>query len=399
MNRKFLLLVSICSLILLTSCWNRRELNQLGIVIGMGIDKADGKYLVTTQVVNPSEIAASIGSGGNTPVVVYQEKGATLFEAIRRTTTESPRKLYFSHLRLLVFGEEFSKNGIGKSLDLLSRDPEFRTDFYITIAKNSQAGDVLKVLTAIEKIPVQQLYDSLLTSEKQWAPTLPITLDQLNSELIDAGKDVKLTGLMINGPLQAGESLGKYQQSQAETYLQFDEVGVFKKDKLLGWLSTDESKGLNYALGNVKSTIITVPCPEKGLASIKLIHTKTELKTKVSDGKPTGHIKITAAGKLGDVYCNTLDLSKPETISQLERKAEKKMKDNILKALHASQKKYKLDPFGFGEAARRDNPDFWHSVKNDWQQIFERMPVNVEVTVKVHDVGMIKNSPLNLMKD
>ncbi|MBU8917198.1 Ger(x)C family spore germination protein [Bacillus sp. FJAT-29953] len=399
MNRKFLLLVSICSLILLTSCWNRRELNQLGIVIGMGIDKVDGKFLVTTQVVNPSEIAASIGSGGNTPVVVYQEEGTTIFEAIRRMTTESPRKLYFSHLRLLVFGEEFAKKGIGKSLDFLTRDPELRTDFYITIAKNSKAGDVLKVLTAIEKIPVQQLYDSLLTSEKQWAPTLPITLDQLNSDLIDEGMDVKLTGLIIKGPLQAGESLGKYQQSQAETYLQFDEVGVFKKDKLLGWLTTDESKGLNYALGNVKSTIVTIPCPEKGLASIKLIHTKTELKTKVSGGEPTGNIKITAAGKLGDVYCKTLDLSKPETINQLEWKAEKKMKDNILKALHASQKKYKLDPFGFGEAARRVNPDYWHSVKKDWQQVFGKMPVNVEVSVKIHDVGMIKNSPLNLMKD
>ncbi|WP_284036887.1 Ger(x)C family spore germination protein [Neobacillus sp. 114] len=399
MNRKFLLLVSICSLILLTSCWNRRELNQLGIVIGMGIDQVDGKFLVTTQVVNPSEIAASMGSGGNSPVVVYQETGDTLFEAIRRITTESPRKLYFSHLRLLVFGEQLAKNGIGKSLDLLTRDPELRTDFYITIAKDRKAGDVLKVLTAIEKIPVQQLFESLLSSEKQWAPTLPVTLDQVNSELIEEGKDVKLTGLMIKGPLQAGESLGKYQQSKAETYLQYDEVGVFKNDQLIGWLGTDESKGLNYALGNVKSTIITVPCPEKGVAGIKLIHTKTELKTKVSGSKPKGNIKITADGKLADVYCKTLDLSKPETISQLERKAEKKMKDNILKALHASQKKYKLDPFGFGEAARRDNPDYWHSVKNDWQQIFGKMPVNVEVTVKIHDVGMIKNSPLNFMKD
>lgn len=399
MNRKFLLLVSICSLILLTSCWNRKELNQLGIVIGMGIDIADGKFLVTTQVVNPSEIATSMGSGGHSPVVVYQEKGDTLFEAIRRMTTESPRKLYFSHLRLLVFGEKLAKKGFGKSLDFLTRDPEMRTDFFITIAKDRKAGDVLKVLTAIEKIPVQQLYDSLLTSEKQWAPTLPVTLDQLNSELIEEGKDVKLTGLMLKGPLEAGESLGKYQQSIAETYLQFDEVGVFKKDQLIGWLGTDESKGLNYALGNVKSTIITVPCPEKGVAGIKLVHTKTELKTTVSGRKPKGNIKITAAGKLADVYCKTLDLSKPETISQLERKAEKKMKDNIHKALHSSQKKYKLDPFGFGEAARRDNPDYWHSVKQDWPEIFEKMPVNVEVTVKIHDVGMIKNSPLNFMKD
>ncbi|WP_026573412.1 Ger(x)C family spore germination protein [Bacillus sp. UNC438CL73TsuS30] len=400
MNRNFLfIIISICSIIFLTSCWNRKELNELAIVIGMGIDIEDGKFIVTAQVVNPGEIAESQGTSGNSPVVIYQEKGNTLFEAIRRITTVSPRNLYFSHLRLLVFGEELAKKGIGKTLDFLSRDPEMRTDFYITVAKNNKAGDILKIVTTMEKIPVQQLFDSLLTSEKEWAPTLPITLDQLIYDILSEGMNAKLTGIMLKGNFQTGETLENTQHSKPAAFLQYDAIGVFRKDKLIGWLQDNESKGLNYALGNVKDTIVTLPCPKKGTTDIELIHTKADLKTKILNHKPNGMIKILAEGNVGNVQCKTLDLTKPETISHLEIKTEKKIQQNIRMALNASQKKYRIDPFGFGEAARRSNPDYWHLIKNDWIQIFETMPVEIEVTVNLHDIGMIKNSPLNKIKD
>ncbi|OIK08426.1 hypothetical protein BIV60_26385 [Bacillus sp. MUM 116] len=400
MNQKFpFIILSICSLILLTSCWNRKELNEMAIVVGMGIDKIDGKFMVTAQVVNPGEIAASKGSSGNSPMVVYQEKGDTLLEAIRRITTVSPRKLYFSHLRLLVFGEDLAKKGIGKTLDFLSRDHEIRTDFYITVAKNTFAGNVMKILTAMEKIPAQQLYETLLTSEKEWAPTLPITLDELIYDILSEGTNAKLTGLLIKGDIATGEKLENLQQTKPETIMKYDAIGVFRKDKLIGWLNENESKGLVYALGNVKSTVITVPCPIKGKADIELIHTNTELKTEIIGNKPKGTIKIETVATLGNVQCKTLDLTKPKTIRQIEIKMERKIQKNIHKGLYAAKKKYKIDFFGFGEALHRSNPNYWHMKKNDWIHVFENMPVETEVTVKIHDIGMIKNSPLNKMKD
>ena len=327
----------------------------MAIVVGMGIDIIDGKFMVTAQVVNPGEIAASKGSSGNSPVVVYQEKGSTLFEAIRRITTVSPRKLYFAHLRLLVFGEGLAKKGIGKTLDILARDPEMRTDFYITIARGALAGNVLKIITAMEKIPAQQLFESLQTSEKEWAPTLPVTLDELIYDILSEGTNAKLTGLMIKGDVKTGENLENLQQTKPATILKYDAIGVFRKDKLIGWLNEDESKGLNYALGNVKSTVVTIHCPRNGKADIELIHTKTELLSEYTGNTPKGTIRIETAATVGNVQCKTLDLTKPETIRQMEIKTERKIQQNIKKALNATQKKYKIDLFGFGEALHRSN--------------------------------------------
>lgn len=60
---KYKLTVLILCLLMLTGCWSRRELNELLIVLGIGVDWKDGEYLVSFQVVNPSEISAQRRGG------------------------------------------------------------------------------------------------------------------------------------------------------------------------------------------------------------------------------------------------------------------------------------------------------------------------------------------------
>ncbi|GHI00423.1 hypothetical protein AM1BK_39650 [Neobacillus kokaensis] len=362
----------------------------------MGIDKADEQYIVTAQVVNPGEIAAKDGGGGKVPVVVFQEKGETIFEAIRRITTVSPRKLYFSHLRFLVYGEEVAREGIGETLDSLTRDQELRTDFYITVAKGAKGGDILKVLTALEKIPVNQLYDSLEASLRNWAPTVTVTLDKLITELISDGMNAKLTGITLIGDEEEGEVLDNVQRTIPHTKLKYQDIAVFKGDRLVGWLNEAESKGLNDALGNVKSTIVEVPCPEKGLAGIEIVRTKSKIKTELSKGKPKGFVKFEAEANVGNVQCKTLDLTNPKTIRDLETKTENEIKGAIQAALKVAQDDYQADIFGFGEALHRSNPDYWKKVKNNWkQQHFKDLPVELNIKVKIRRIGTIKNSPIN----
>lgn len=162
MIRKLLsLLLPILLLTLLTGCWNSRELNSLAIAVALGIDKVGDHYMVSAQVVVPSNIASSKG-GDDVAVTMYKSEGKTVFEALRRMTTVAPRKIYLPHLRVLVLGEELAKEGIAKPLEFLSRDHEPRTDFFIVVAKHLTAENVLKVMTPLEKIPANKMYSSLL---------------------------------------------------------------------------------------------------------------------------------------------------------------------------------------------------------------------------------------------
>ncbi len=152
MKKCMFVLLILC--LFLTGCWDRRELNELGIALALGIDKVEDEYQVTAQVVVPSEIAMKT-STGRSPVTLFQAKGETVYEAFRKMTKNSPRKIYPGHLRMLVIGEDLAEEGIADSLELLSRDWELRSDFFVVIAKDMTAGEVLNVTTTIESHPRQ----------------------------------------------------------------------------------------------------------------------------------------------------------------------------------------------------------------------------------------------------
>ncbi|BBU38045.1 hypothetical protein APP_03370 [Aeribacillus pallidus] len=386
-------------LLLLSGCWNRRELNTIAIQVGLGIDKEGDQYVVTSQIVNPSQIAMLMSKGDKTPVMTYQEKGHTIIEAIRRMTTAVPRRIYSSHLRILVIGEELAKEGIGEVLDLLSRDHEMRTDFYITVAKDAKAGDILKVLTALEDIPANQLFNSLELSDKQWALTISVTLDQLLSDLSSEGIEVKLTGISVEGNQQVGETKANYEQIDPEAKLKFKGIALFHQDRLIGWLDEQQSRALHYIIGKVHRTIEEISCKNDGKISIDIFSAKSQLKTKMHKGNPVGEVHIEAQGNVADVQCKNLTITNTKTIRKIEKKTEEKIKQEVEKVLSNVQQNYRVDAFGFGKALYRDDYKNWKKIKKHWKETFTELPIKTTVDVKIRRTGTINNPPLNKLED
>ncbi|MEV5028303.1 Ger(x)C family spore germination protein [Paenibacillus sp. LPE1-1-1.1] len=391
MKRKYIVFISCLLLLnLLTGCWNRRELNELGISVGIGIDKEGKGYRVSAQVVNPGEVASAKPSGNRTPVTVYEATGDTIFEAIRKMTTTSPRVIYMAHLRVLVIGEALAREGIEKPLDHFSRDHEVRTDFFIVIAKGSSAKDVLKVLTPVEKIPANKLFLSLETSQKVWAPTLTTTLDELITDIISEGKSPVLTAVKVTN-VNKGQSQQNVEYIEPPGKLRYSGLAVFKEDKLIGWLNEKESKGYSYIRDKVRNTVGTLACPEGGNIAVEIMKSKTDVKGKVKNGKPQIDIEIKTEENVGEVECE-IDLTNRETIDMLEKSAEKKVTAIILDSIHKTQKRLKVDIFGFGEAIRRSNPAAWKTLKQDWEEQFLNLEINVKVDVKIRRIGTVSNS-------
>ncbi|MEN1937174.1 Ger(x)C family spore germination protein [Paenibacillus sp. 102] len=391
-----MLIILLVFLLFTTGCWNRRELNELAITLALGIDRTmDGQYLVTAQVVNPGEVATAKGGGGagRSSVVIYQEKGQTIFEAIRKMTKDSPRKIYPSHLRMLVLGEELAKKGIGKSLDLLSRDWELRSDFYITIAKGVNAADILKVPTTLEKIPANKLFNTLESSAKAWSATSFVTLDDLIADLVSDGKQPVLTGISLRVKDDEETAFSKQNVEVIDTpaRLFFQKLAVFKKDKLVGWLNEKQSKTYNVITNNELSTVVNVSCPKGGKFVYQVMNSNTEMKGKIKNGKPEIDLNIRVKGNVSEVACD-IDLKKTGSIEKLEEIYEKESVEFFKKAIKEVQEKYKIDIFGFGEAIHRADPKAWKKLKKDWNENFENVPVNLYIQGEIEQVGTVTNS-------
>lgn len=99
MNGKGLLrLIAIAVLVLpLGGCWNSRELNELAVVSGIGMDLVPetDEYRVTFQLVNPSSTSTSTSPGSGKPaVVVVSATDKTMFGALRRASKHVTRQLF-----------------------------------------------------------------------------------------------------------------------------------------------------------------------------------------------------------------------------------------------------------------------------------------------------------------
>jgi spore germination protein KC len=339
-------------LLMLSGCWDRRELNDLAISLAMGIDKVDKKYKVSVQVVQPGEVTDKKGGQGS-PVTLYEAMADTIFEAVRKMTIESPRIIYAAHLRVLVIGESLAKEGIGQALEFLSRDYEIRTDFYIVVAKGTTAANILSILTPLDKIPANKLSKSLEVSEKAWAPAVAVPLDELITDFVSEGKHPVLSGVQVKGNSKTGSTLENIEAIRPDAKIQNAGLAVFRKDKLIGWLNEEESKGYNYIINHVKSTVGHAPCPEGGNIAYEVTKSKADMKGSVRE--PHINIKLSVEQNVGEVQCQ-IDLTKVEMLNELEKRSQQKLYDILNHTIQVAQSKYKVDIFGFGNAIHRSDP-------------------------------------------
>lgn len=395
--KRRILLATLCLMLclILTGCWSRRELNDLAIASAIGIDKSGDQYRVTVQIVVPNEVAQKKGGGYETPVTVYTTKAKTVFEAIRKMTTIAPRKVYLAQLHVIVLSEALAREGIGEVMDFLARNHEIREeDIYTLISRGTSAEETLKVLTHLNKIPALQVYGSLKALEKYWAPTTASRLDDVLFDLTISSKHPTIAGVKINNEKKDEDSKKNVEQSQSPSYLKLEGTGVFRNDKLIGWMDETESKGFNYITNKVRKTVGYVSCSEGRVLALDVFRTKTKLTGEIKEGEPTIHVDIKVEANLADVECK-MDLTDPKVVELVQGKTSEKIHNIIETTLDKVQHEYKTDIFGFGEALHRSNPETWKKIRSNWHKIFPNVPVKVVSDVKIRNMGTMSNSVQN----
>lgn len=373
-----LLLITACMAGPLTGCMASREVNELLIVTAIGVEKAQDGYLLTVQTLNPKEIASDSRTI-LTPVTVYRVEGSDLSEAFRKISTITPAKIYTSHIRIIVFGEKLAKDGLNDVLDFLTRDHEMRGDSLVLVAQNSEPEDVLSILTALENVPANKVYNTLQISSFSWAPIVKVSEDEAVAVLMSDGENLVLPGITVEGDKYLGETSRSLENVSPSAVLKVGPLAAFKKDKWIGWLSEDESAGYNYIADNVKSTAEVISGPDGGKIGIEVFRAKSAVKGKVIEGKPEIDVQIEVEGGVNDV-ASEIDLLEPESIMELERALEDKIKRKAEAAVKKAQTELDSDIFGFGEAIHRADYKAWKDLKKNWDREFAGLPVRISVS-------------------
>lgn len=374
LHKKYLSIFLLICLPFIGGCWDRKELNQIAIVMGAGVDHSkNGDVEITAQIAKPGEIRTQGGSKGNRPDadLVLTSDGKTVFDAIRNFIAISSRKLFWSHNQVLIFGEEQARNGLAPVIDFFERDHEPRVEVPILIAKG-RAEDILLTPGEIEKLSAIEIKQALNA-----AAFLS------KASRIDYHEFVEKLHYVYSAPVAPRIQL---QQTAEGKKFKISGMAVFRKDKLVGWLDEKETRGLLWVLGKVKSTIVVVQVPDASTGKVSLEVFKTDSKVKVSSkGNLLLTVEIEVDSKIGE-ETGPLDPTKPHVLKMINEEQEKIIANEINSAL-TKAKELKSDVFGFSQAIHSQEPKEWAKLKTNWEQEFPKLEVNVMVKAKTRRTG------------
>ncbi len=137
MKKLAILLFLTAIFIMLPGCWSKKELTELGFVMGIAFDQGkDGKIEMLTQVYRPTSVQSTASALTRVSSINIKTSDDSVMEAVRDITIHLGRKAQFSHMRIIVVGEKLARSvNIGKLLDLFYRDHEPRSSVSLAIAK------------------------------------------------------------------------------------------------------------------------------------------------------------------------------------------------------------------------------------------------------------------------
>ena len=367
---------------LLTGCWDNVDLADINIVTALGIDKTeDGKIIVTVQVVEPGALQLTsssqqgAGSFQSKPISVKSYQGETIYDALISMKAIVDKRLFLSTTQVLILGERFCKEGINEALDFMRRNynTEYLTD--VLVARGVTPEEILKIQSDMDAIPAIYI--------KETAENTAIRAKVKRTTLMELFKEIQNVCNQV--------TIGQITKVD-ETTVKTEGTAVFKDGKLVGWLDQYQTRGFLFATNRVKGTVINIPVDD-GRMSIEVMHSSGKMEVKFKDGRPSHlSIRVTLEGNIGE-YAGEKMFTSPEGVYELEKLLNREIKKEIMMALNKAQKDYSSDIFGFGEFVHKHHPRYWKEVVDEWDDIFSKLPADIQVNAKIRRGGLMK-SPL-----
>ncbi|MED3573112.1 Ger(x)C family spore germination protein [Cytobacillus praedii] len=387
-------LLILCLPLSLSGCWSSKEIEDLGLVVGVSLDlekegsgpwdegqEAEylkGKRITITNQFVTSETTGGITKEGKSQQKAYKnvsETGDAILPTLRNMLLKFDKRAFAEHSKVIVIGEDLARNlSMQQILDFFIREQEIRPSGLLLIAKN-RASKVLETNEPNE-IPAFQLVEMTKGHKRTTKIFPPMTLTKIVGKLHSESSFLLQNVIPDNGNVKfAGAAV----------------IGG-KSKKLRGFLTEKELEGLTWITGEGKGGLVKDLDEETGQPFVyEILSMKSKIKPYVKGNNISFDIKIESEGRIAEHWDFTEELQKNKFLKRAENSVEKEVERLVKNVLDKIQKEYQADVSGFGNKLRIEYPRVWEKKKKDWDQTFSEVPINCEVKLTIKDYGTSSN--------
>jgi Ger(x)C family germination protein len=376
-GRLLTILLLVVSLVL-TSCWDRTEVNDIAIVIAFAMDKGkNGEYLLSVQVPLVSQMGGSNsgGGGGGTSgdkmYYVDSAEGKTLWEASSIIQSRMSRNLYYAHHRVIVIGEDLAKDGLEQTMDVIARFPENRLTAYLVMAKG-KGIDLLQAQPQFERFSGEAMRELIKMQ------SIPVRVKDIAQILNTPGSDPFL-------PYVA--AVDTHPKGRAKE-IQVLGIAQFRKDKLVGIFPPDVSQGIRWFQRNFAGYSTHFFTAKNQKVSIEIDKGKAVINPVLKSDHVHFEILIQANATVVE-NMTMADLSHKSNLNALEEKLRENIKQSVEQVLTRIQKQ-QADTIGLGLVVARKYPRDWkRTYRANWYEQLKKATFHVQVSAQITNIGQI----------
>lgn len=396
-----ILLLSI-STVTFSGCWNYTDIGQFAIVSGVAIDKSvsDSIYHLTIEVADAS-------SGKDNPIkpIVFESDGRSIYEAISNASLKSSKKLYFSHCSLLIVSKTIARDGLIPVINCLNRDAVTKIKTNIAVSTMDTAKEVLLANPTSKKLVSYEIADMLVRNEKEVSKSPQVWLYQAADMIDGEGTSLTLPAIKTipqetsigeeskseDGGSDSSSSEKSGSKSESTVIPMLAGSGVFKGDKLIGFLSPDDTQCLLFIKNEVKGGPILVNknIDGKGV-TLSITESKTNITPEVKGKDITMNIEVKVKASLVDDESKS-GYNTKDKIKKLEKVASNQLNEKISSVIKSVQKDYDSDIFGFGRTIYQKNYKDWQTVENNWKENFKLVKAQVNTEIEIVNTAVEKS--------
>lgn len=391
-SRSLLTLLLLALTLAAGGCWSRRELEDTSFVLAIGFAEPErGRVKVVVQSALPPLLAGGgeVGGGGSGggptgPVWVASAEGPTVFDAQRALEVRASDQIYLAHARAIIIDERLARRGIGEILDFAYRDPEIRETLALLVTPD-KSEEVLGTIPTQEKIPVFYLSNLLERARRQGTSA--------SVDLVSYREYASLPGAAVAVPrVRIFRPPGR-KQDEPPTELELSGLGVFKNDRLVGYLPPRAVPGFLWLNEEVVGLPVTFPDPRnpENLLSVEIVQASCQRRVEPDPERPEQtliRIDIRGEANLREIGRGRRAPQPLAQVKAIDRALSREVARQVWRAVTAARQ-FEADIFGFGDEVRAKLPlEQWRKVAKVWPWAFAAAPLDVRVDLRLRRRGM-----------
>lgn len=409
-----LVIVMILICLVLPGCYDATEVDEEVYALAIGVDKGVSNAIrITFQYATYQDSGGGMNGGGGggseseesgevTGTIVSTVEAASLLEGINLMNAAVNRQISLMHVKMLVFSEEYAREGVAKYVEPLARFRELREFMRVVVCKG-QASDFIKEnKTFIGSNPSKAM--ELMFEQSKNSGYYPDTMfnDFYIAMVTPYGQATAIYAGVndFNAIDSSNEDDAPVVTPQdiepgliprkGGTKKEFFGTALFNGDSMVGSLSQNETRYFLMAIGEFRRGFFTFDDPnEPGYICVLDLQPARPPKVRAvfADGVPVINLRLMIDADVLSIQSRK-HYEKLENIEEFSNTIARQIEENLIKTIKKTQA-LNTDIFHFGKKVARNFRTIDEMEQYNWLMNYKDARINVEVELHVRRSGYI----------